>query len=125
MNDMHADQILEHIQGQQQVLVDTLRHMVDAESPSSHPKSHRLMRTILTSELESLGFRVFQLGQVGSARHIYARPAIRDKNVPVQLLVGHYDTVWPLGTVSRRPFTVNGNITVSYTHLTLPTTPYV
>ncbi len=110
MNNMHADQILKHIQGQRQVLVDTLRHMVDAESPSSHPQSHRLMRTILTSELESLGFRVFQLGQVGSARHIYARPAVRNKNVPLQLLIGHYDTVWPLGTVSHRPFTVDGNI---------------
>jgi glutamate carboxypeptidase len=68
------------------------------------------MHTILTGELESLGYRVTKLGQVGGARHIYARPAARKKHAPLQLLIGHYDTVWPLGTVSERPFTVDGNI---------------
>ena len=110
MNTERANQVLNHVRDQQQVLVDTLRQMVDAESPSSHPQSHRLMRTILTGELKSLGYRVTELGQVGGARHIYARPAIRKKHAPLQLLIGHYDTVWPLGTVSQRPFTVDGNI---------------
>ena len=110
MNTERADQVLIHVRGQQQVLIDTLRHMVDAESPSSHPQTHRLMRTILARELESVGFRVIEVGQAGGARHIYARPAIREKSVPLQLLIGHYDTVWPLGTVSQRPFTVDGNI---------------
>ncbi|MDH5501369.1 MAG: M20 family metallopeptidase, partial [Gammaproteobacteria bacterium] len=41
---------------------------------------------------------------------IYARPRTRKKGAPRQLLVGHYDTVWPLGTVNTRPFTVDGNI---------------
>jgi glutamate carboxypeptidase len=26
------------------------------------------------------------------------------------LLVGHYDTVWPLGTTAKRPFTIDGNV---------------
>ena len=110
MNTARANQVLNHVRGQQQVLIDSLRRMVDAESPSSHPQSHRLMHTILTGELESLGYRVTKLGQVGGARHIYARPAARKKHAPLQLLIGHYDTVWPLGTVSERPFTVDGNI---------------
>jgi glutamate carboxypeptidase len=110
MNKVHADQVLTHIQNQQQVLVDTLRHMVDAESPSSHPQSHRLMRSILAGELDSLGYKVLELGQPDGPRHIYARPSIRKKSVPLQLLIGHYDTVWPLGTVAQRPFTVEGNI---------------
>jgi glutamate carboxypeptidase len=110
MNKGHADQVLTHIQNQQQVLVDTLRHMVDAESPSSHPQSHRLMRTILAGELKSLGYKVLELGQPGGPRHIYARPSAREKFAPLQLLIGHYDTVWPLGTVAQRPFTVDGNI---------------
>ncbi len=32
------------------------------------------------------------------------------KNNRAQLLLGHFDTVWPLGTVAHRPFTVDGNI---------------
>lgn len=110
MNTHRADQVLKHIQSQQQVLVDTLRHMVEAESPSSHPQSHRIMRAILADEFGSLGYKVIELGQAGGARHIYARPAIRNKFEPLQLLIGHYDTVWPLGTVTKRPFTVDGNI---------------
>ncbi len=110
MNVAHADQLLSQVQGQQQAMIEMLRSMVEAESPSSHPQSHRLMRTILSSELESIGFQVFEPGQAGSARHLYARPASRRKGVPLQLLIGHFDTVWPLGTVLKRPFTVEGNI---------------
>lgn len=110
MNTLHPDQILKHIQGQERVLVDLLEHMVAAESPSSHPKSHRMMRTILSGELESMGYRVIQLGQAGGPRHLYARPAVRKKTAPIQLLLGHFDTVWPLGTVAKRPFTIDGNV---------------
>lgn len=28
----------------------------------------------------------------------------------MQLLIGHYDTVWPVGTISKRPFSVDGNV---------------
>lgn len=31
--------------------------------------------------------------------HLYARPTERTRGQPVQLLVGHCDTVWPLGTL--------------------------
>jgi len=110
MNARHADRLLKYVQGQQQALVDLLQHMVEAESPSSQPEAHPLMRTILANELDFLGFKVFPLRRNGGGEHLYARPANRKKCSPSQLLVGHYDTVWPLGTVSHRPFTVNGNI---------------
>ena len=42
-------------------------------------------------------------------RHIFAVPANRPKGSPSQLLLGHYDTVWPVGTVASRPFSVDGN----------------
>jgi glutamate carboxypeptidase len=110
MNARHADQVLKHIQGQQPMLLDLMQGMVEAESPSSNPQSHRLMHTIFSAALESIGFKVSTLGQRGAARHIYARPLQREKFGSSQLLVGHYDTVWPLGTVSQRPFKVDGNI---------------
>jgi len=37
-------------------------------------------------------------------------PADRPKGRPSQLLLGHCDTVWPIGTVGSRPFAVNDNI---------------
>ena len=34
-----------------------------------------------------------------SGGHLYARPGRRERHAPVQLLLGHCDTVWPLGTL--------------------------
>ena len=110
MNTGHAGQILKHIQGQQEVLITLLRHMVEAESPSSRPEAHRLMLSVLTEALSDLGFKVTTLGGHDAHKHLFARPAQRAKDRPLQLLLGHYDTVWPLGTVAGRPFSVDDNI---------------
>lgn len=106
----YADRVVSHIRGEQQRLVDLLRHMVDAESPSTHPGSHRLIVAVLREALSSIGFKVMTTALAGSHKHIYARRKNRPKNCRAQLLLGHYDTVWPLGTVANRPFTVDGNV---------------
>jgi glutamate carboxypeptidase len=110
MNAALPDQILSHIQAQQPALVDLLRRMVDADSPSAHPDSHRLIRSVLTDALLQLEFRVTTVACRNSYSHLYARPKVRSKDKPAQLLIGHYDTVWPLGTSNHRPFTVDENI---------------
>ncbi len=106
----YADQVFGHVRNQQQPLIELLQHMVNAESPSSHPGSHRLMRSVLKDALSSIDYKVFTTGANGSHKHIYARRKLRLKKQGAQLLLGHYDTVWPLGTVSNRPFTIDGNI---------------
>jgi len=110
MNGSCADRVLNYVQSQRQPLLELLQHMVEAESPSSQPESHRLMRATLTSALESVDFKVRPLRLANNCRHIYARPRTRTRGKPAQLLVGHYDTVWPLGTITKRPFEVDGNI---------------
>lgn len=105
-----ADRVLSFVQEQQPELISLLQHMVDAESPSNRPESHRLIISVLTDALGSLGFRVRVPHAANSHKHIYARQKNRNKNQPAQLLLGHYDTVWPLGTTATRPFTVDGNI---------------
>lgn len=105
-----ANRLLQYIQGQQTELVELLKHMVDAESPSATPQAHRLIIAVLTEALTSLGFRV-RVPQANNAhKHIYARRDERQRNLPAQLLIGHYDTVWPLGTIAKRPFSIDGNI---------------
>jgi len=110
MNAALSDRILSHIQQQQPALIDLLQHMVDTDSPSAQPDSHRLIRSVLSDELQQVGFRVTTLSCNNSHHHIYARPKERQKDKPIQLLIGHYDTVWPLGTANHRPFTVDENI---------------
>ena len=110
MSQATADRVLSFVQEQQSELITLLHHMVDAESPSSRPESHRLIISVLADALGSLGFRVRVPYARNSHKHVYARRDNRNKNQPAQLLLGHYDTVWPLGTTAARPFTVEENI---------------
>jgi glutamate carboxypeptidase len=41
---------------------------------------------------------------------LHARPAGQHRDRPAQLLLGHYDTVWPLGTLEEMPFEHDGDI---------------
>ena len=110
MSAQHADRVLSCVREQQEAIVSVLQRLVEAESPSSDPESHRGVFAILATEMQELGFRVMPVRGDRGYRHLYARPSQRESGAPVQLVVGHYDTVWPLGTVSARPFEVDGNI---------------
>ena len=91
-------------------MIDLLKEMVEAESPSARPDSHQLMRAALRSQFDKLGYLTRQIGSDPGPRHIFARQRSRREGAAIQLVVGHFDTVWPLGTVAKRPFSVDGNI---------------
>ena len=105
-----ADRILDYTRSQDTFLVEMLRELVEAESPSSHPAVHRRARHVFMSALSELDYSVRETFTPGKPRHVYARPAVRKRFVPTQLVIGHYDTVWPIGTITERPFEVDGNI---------------
>lgn len=106
----YADQVFGQVRNQQQVLLQLLQRMVNAESPSSAPGAHRLIISILEDALSSIDFKVCIIRADGPRKHIFARRNERTKGVGAQLLLGHYDTVWPLGTAAHRPFSIDGNI---------------
>ena len=105
-----ADRVKDYINQQEQTLIALLRQFVEAESPSSHPEFHDAIRRTLDSALMDAGYEVREIGPPGRPRHIYARPVNRTRYQGNQLLVGHYDTVWPIGTLDERPFVVDGNV---------------
>ncbi len=104
-----VDQVSDFINGQKDALVSLLQRLVEAESPSAHPECHDSVRRILSGALMDVGYRVREPGVSGGVRHIFALPAERRRDRGSQLLVGHFDTVWPIGTINKRPFSVNGN----------------
>ena len=110
MSNGTAERILQHVQGQKSALLELLRHMVDAESPSATPAAHRLIVSVLREAIGSLGFDVRTPRAADGYRHVFARRKQRRRDLPAQLLLGHFDTVWPLGTTAHRPFTVDGNV---------------
>ena len=105
-----ADEVLEHVRAERAIAIDLLRELTNAESPSAHPEIHDRIRASLRTTFTDLGYAVREIGRRDGPRHIYARPAVHARGDPLQLIVGHYDTVWPVGTLAERPFEVDGDI---------------
>jgi len=106
----NAPRVLDYVNEQQSVLTNLIKDLVEAESPSAHPETHDGVRRILRLALANAGYESRETGGAQQPRHIFARPARRKRGQPSQLVLGHYDTVWPIGTVDERPFNIDGNI---------------
>lgn len=85
-----------------------LERLAVVETPSLEPAAHEEALALLTSEFERLGLRVRRLKGKDTGDHLLARAA-RGRSEPVQLLVGHVDTVWPLGTLEHMPVLREGD----------------
>ncbi len=105
-----ALQVRDYVATRQPQMIELLGRLVAAESPSSHPDSHEATRLALAAALHEVGIVTRTLGPGLGPRHLYGAPAARTRGLPYQLIIGHYDTVWPIGTVAERPFAVDGNV---------------
>ncbi|MCP4302350.1 MAG: M20 family metallopeptidase [Gammaproteobacteria bacterium] len=105
-----ASRVLDYVKGQTSSLTNLIKTLVEAESPSAHPEVHDDVRRVLRLALAGVGYDSRETGVPEKPRHVFATPVDRPKGGPSQLLLGHYDTVWPVGTLDSRPFTVNGNV---------------
>jgi glutamate carboxypeptidase len=105
-----AKDVLEHLQSRRDDLVGWLRCMTEAESPSDVPGAQHEIREIIAAGLERLDYRVKRIPGHRSGGMLHARPARRQPGQPAQLLLGHYDTVWPLGTLDDMPFELEGDV---------------
>ena len=110
MSATNAAKVLDYVNSQQHVLTGLIRDLVDAESPSAEPETHDEVRRILRLALASVGFDSRETGGPEQPRHLFALPAQRLRGQPFQLVIGHFDTVWPVGTIEKRPFSMDGNI---------------
>ncbi len=84
-------------------MIQSIRHMVEMESPSHHKKSVDLLGERLADAFREIGGEVqFHRGGKFGA-HLQVDFASDSRRTPV-LLLGHFDTVWDLGTLSTMPF---------------------
>jgi glutamate carboxypeptidase len=104
MNDELAQHILHHLRERTPDMVDSLIQLVRAESPSNVPESQDAVLSMVGERLSRMSYKVSRLKGQNCGGHLYARP-FRRANRPVQLLLGHCDTVWPLGTLKEMPVT--------------------
>jgi len=104
-----ATRVFDYVNGQSSAFTKLIKDLVDAESPSSHPETHDDVRRVLKLALAEVGYAARESSVPNKPKHVFAVPADRRKGEPSQLLLGHYDTVWPLGTLEERPFRIDGN----------------
>ncbi|MGC9158060.1 MAG: M20/M25/M40 family metallo-hydrolase, partial [Terracidiphilus sp.] len=86
-------------------LVDLIQKLVRAESPSSDKAAVDACAALLAAHTEALGGRVRIHRQHGFGDLVEARfgPRSRSAAAARTLLLGHLDTVWPLGTLATMP----------------------
>lgn len=80
-----------------------LKEMAAMESPSTDRDALVLLLQWLRQKLDGLGFYTLWVPGRNSGGYLYARPQRRTRGQPVQLLIGHCDTVWPLHTLLQMP----------------------
>jgi len=105
-----SNAVRDYLAGQGDHLIELLRGLTEAESPSLVPAAQNDVRERLIDALEPLGYESRRVPGRSSGGMLYARPAGRKRRRPAQLMLGHYDTVWPLGTLQDMPFEVAGDI---------------
>ena len=101
--------LLDDLIGRREELIELLRRLVTAESPSLAPETHDGAARVLEAELAAIGFKTRRVRRRTGGGQVWARPAARVRGQPMQLLLGHLDTVWPVGTLAEMPFEVVGD----------------
>ncbi|MEZ5933058.1 MAG: M20 family metallopeptidase [Alphaproteobacteria bacterium] len=102
--------ILDYLISRKADFVAFLRKLTLAESPSVVPSAQEPLQRIIAERLQDLGFRTLALAGRHHGGNLYARPKRPMRGKPAQLLLGHYDTVWPIGTLKNMPFEAEDNV---------------
>jgi glutamate carboxypeptidase len=98
-----ALRVTEHLAARRDEMATFLMELVEAESPTLEPASQEAPQARLADRLAATGFAVRRIPGRVSGGTLLARPRVRDRGRPLQLLIGHCDTVWPRGTTRELP----------------------
>src|SRR5579862_438836 len=93
---------LRYFESRSDAVVQTIREFVEVESPSDAKVAGDRMGAILASKFETLGGRATVHRAEDYADNIQIDFPGREGVKPV-LLLGHFDTVYPLGTLAKMP----------------------
>lgn len=104
----HFPRLLDHLQGQRDAMLEALETLVGCESPSLDKARLDPLAARLAARLDALGATVGLVSNDQGGDHVHARFGASDGPTPPALLLGHYDTVWPVGTLERLPFRIEG-----------------
>ena len=86
-------------------LLELIESLVAIESPSDDPAAVNACGAELASRLESMGGSVTRVASSAAGDHLRASFGAGTRQI---LLLGHFDTVWPVGQLARMPIRRDG-----------------
>src|SRR5205085_7354381 len=99
---------LRHFSRRQNQIIDTIQQLVEIESPSDVKAAVDRLGTVLASRFSELGGKVNVHRAEKFGNHLEVRfQQTRARGSKPVLLLGHTDTVYPIGTISKMPFRVS------------------
>src|SRR6266487_1254882 len=93
--------LLDFCRAERHWLLNTIEALVRLESPTTDKAAVDRCGAELASRLEDMGGRITRLPRPDRGDHLLAEFGCGRSQI---LLLGHFDTVWPLGQLERMPF---------------------
>jgi len=94
---------LRYFRKRQSEIVETIRQLVEIESPSDVKQAVDRLGTVLASRFSEFGGRVRFHPSEKFGKHLQIDFRPRNSHGKPLLLLGHMDTVYPIGTISKMP----------------------
>jgi glutamate carboxypeptidase len=100
-----ASERLRFLEQHQNEIVQTIRELVEIESPSDNKNAVDRIAVLLAEKFQALGGKtqLHHSTEFGDSLQVGFNGATKASDCKPVLLLGHYDTVYPLGTLQNMP----------------------
>lgn len=103
---MSLSEIQTYLEDHKADLIDLIKRLAAVESPSTRAETQAGVQEIFREELQRLGYSSEIIPGEKYGGIFVSRPDNLAEDAPIQLMVGHTDTVWPIGTLEKMPIVV-------------------
>ncbi|WP_217988317.1 M20 family metallopeptidase [Aliifodinibius salipaludis] len=101
--------IREYIGEHKADFLSLLQSLVEIETPSDQPETFSTLWNILSEQFENLEFTAKHFEGAKTAGQLLCKPNDFAPSKPTQLILGHCDTVWDIGTLDEMPFNIEND----------------
>ena len=109
MDSIDYKKIREIISDHKEWFIQRLKKYVEAESPTDDIIQNRKLLHAIAEDFKELDYQAEWKESVLSAGQIICSPK-NSELLEDQLLIGHADTVWPVGTLDKMPWQIDDNV---------------
>ena len=100
-------QYLDLLTPRRDAMLETLREFVEHESPSSNKAAVDELGQLLLQKFADIGGEVELHSSMNYGNHLQADFPGRDEDAKPIMLLGHFDTVWDIGTLKQMSFKID------------------